>query len=256
MNHLEVTLTAGCPMMCSYCPQSNYISNYKVKNKTDKKNMSLEDYKTILANVDFKVNDIHFTGFTEPITNPEWYEILKHTKDSGYKMSLNTTLFGATSEDIDKMIGLDVVINIHVTDSKQIVPDEIYREFAQKYKRKFKFDTFTDAAVEKIPDDLKDKVFRHQPQSRADNLDMDHHVFKCAVSCTGNRFFSNVVVPNGDVAVCCSDFSLDHILGNLLEEKLIDIHTGEKMKEFRKKMTEGDPEFICNHCFYAKPAGK
>ena len=28
-NHIEVTLTSACPMMCSYCPQGNYIKGYK-----------------------------------------------------------------------------------------------------------------------------------------------------------------------------------------------------------------------------------
>jgi len=30
-----------------------------------------------------------------------------------------------------------------------------------------------------------------------------------------DRIFRNVLLPNGDVVLCCMDYGLDHILGNL-----------------------------------------
>jgi radical SAM protein with 4Fe4S-binding SPASM domain len=66
------------------------------------------------------------------------------------------------------------------------------------------------------------------------------------------RQYSNVVLPNGDVSVCCSDFGLKHILGNLLTTKLSDIHKSEKMKDFNRKMDDGDENFICNRCSYSR----
>jgi len=141
--HIEITLTSGCPMMCSYCPQGNYIKAYKASNQTDKKKMTLEDYKIILKNIGRTVRDIHFTGFTEPLTNPEWYEIVKHTIECGHTASMNTILFGASSEDVDKLTGLKIPIRIHLTDSKQEVSQDILKEFSTKYYQEIKFDYFS-----------------------------------------------------------------------------------------------------------------
>ncbi len=251
MNHLEVTLTAGCPMMCSYCPQGNYIKGYKEKNTTDKKNMTLEDYKKILENVDRRVNDIHFTGFTEPILNKQWYEIVKHTIEKGYKTSLNTTLYSADSETIDKIVSLGIPVRIHLTDSKLEVPHDVYREFASKYKGSLQFDCFTSEGANKLPPEFSST--KHDIQSRGDNLDISHRVINGPVRCASNRQYSNVVLPNGDVSVCCSDFGLKHIMGNLLVQKLIDIHRSQEMNNFNRKMLEGDASFICNNCVYASP---
>jgi len=254
--HIEITLTSGCPMMCSYCPQGNYIKAYKASNQTDKKKMTLEDYKIILKNIGRTVRDIHFTGFTEPLTNPEWYEIVKHTIECGHTASMNTILFGASSEDVDKLTGLKIPIRIHLTDSKQEVSQDILKEFSTKYYQEIKFDYFSAKGKSLIPEDERGAY--HEAHSRGGNLEEDDSPVKTysingPVICKNNRYYSNVVLPNGDVSVCCSDFGLDHILGNLLREKLSDIHSSQKIKDFIEKMSEGDENFICNKCFYAKP---
>ena len=253
-NHIEVTLTSACPMMCSYCPQGNYIKGYKSL-KTSGKDMSLEDYKIILSNINI-IGYVAFTGFTEPIRNKNWYEIVKHTIDEGYRTIINTTLFKASDEDIDKMTSLDIPINIHVTDSKQEVPIETYRNFIDKYKGEHRFSYFSRKGMERAQQ-LRVMSGRGRVHDRGGNVAPDKApkppVIKGPVACTTRRQYSNVVIPNGDVSVCCSDFGLEHILGNLLTQKLSEIHNSENMKDFNNKMLEGDEDFICNKCWYATP---
>jgi len=252
-NHLEVTLTAGCPMMCSYCPQTNYIKGYKATNTTSKKNMSLEDYKVILKNVDHRINHVFFTGFTEALAHPEWDQFVEHTKSQGYKTTFNTTLYGATKEKIDRMVDLDVDVEIHLTDSRIDIPEGMIEYFAEKYKRSNAiFNFFTEKGRNLLP--IKGDHRAIAAHSRGDNLEhIPRRVISAPVRCNSNRFFSNVVIPNGDVSVCCSDFSLKHIMGNLLTQTLKEIHNGEPMRNFFKKMGEGDTSFICNNCDYAYP---
>ena len=254
MSHIEITLSDSCAVMCTYCPQSNYIKGYKDLN-TDKKNMSIEDYKIILGNIDLVLEGIAFTGFTEPLLNKEWYEIIKHTIDSGWITVLNTTLFKVTSEDVDRMVGLDIPIEIHFTDSKLKFKEKIYKEFASKYKGELRFHYYKEKGKSLIPVGLGGS--KGTLQDRGGNLDKDQApqttVRKGPVVCTTMRQYSNVVLPNGDVSVCCSDFGLKHILGNLLTTKLLDIHKSEKMKDFNRKMDEGDENFICNRCSYSRP---
>lgn len=256
-NHLEVTLTAGCPMMCSYCPQTNFIKGFKALNTAKRNFMSFDDYQVILANVDHHVPHVYFTGFTEPIGHKEWYKFVEYTKQQNYKVTFNTTFYSATKETIDTLIDLDVDVEVHITDSKIEIPEEIYVYFAEKYKKRSMpiFNVFTQKGVSRIPQNIQ--AFGHRPNSRADNLDhIPRAVYDVPVRCQENRFFSNVVMPNGDVSVCCSDFSVKHILGNLLTTKLKDIHKSEAIKQFLRKMNEGDPTFICNNCHYASPVTK
>lgn len=250
-NHLEVTLTAGCPMMCSYCPQGNYIRGYKATNNTSKKLMSIEDYKIILSNVDRRITHIFFTGFTEALAHPEWDKFVEHTKEQNYKITFNTTLYGATFEKIDRLIELDVDVEIHLTDSNIDISEEMILYFAKKYRRgEPVFNFFTEKGKNLLPKQLRGHM--HHAHSRGDNLEhIPRTVIKGPVRCHTNRYFSNVVVPNGDVSVCCSDFSLKHIMGNLLTQKLKDIHRSQPMKAFLKQMREGDESFICNNCDYA-----
>jgi len=258
-SHLEVTLTAGCPMMCSYCPQDNYIKGYKSINQTSKKLMSLEDYKIILNNVDYRVKQIHFTGFTESLAHPQWDSFIEHTRAKNYKAVVNTTLYNATFEKIDRLIDLDIMVRIHLTDSNINVSKDMIAYFISKYKRKADFKYFTEKGQSLLPEetDIKRKHARargRRPQSRGGNLKhIPSKIIKGPVRCRRNSFYrGNVVIPNGDVAVCCSDFSLKYILGNLLNQKLIDIHKSEPIKNFFNKMKSGDEKFICNNCVFAE----
>ena len=254
-NHVEMTLTSACPMMCSYCPQSNYIKSYKSL-KPSGKDMSFEDYKIILKNIDI-IGYIAFTGFTEPIRNKNWYEMIKYTIDEGYRAVLNTTLFKATSQDIDKMVSLEIPINIHITDSKQDIPIETYEEFIKKYKGRISINYFSEKGHDTAKK-LSSSAYKPRLHDRGGNVSSDNapqtQVIKGPVTCSTKRQYSNVVVPNGDVSVCCSDFGLEHVLGNLLTTKLSEIHKSKKMQKFNNKMLEGDEEFICNKCWYADKA--
>tara|TARA_Y100001973_G_scaffold102270_1_gene166976 strand:- start:2176 stop:3051 length:876 start_codon:yes stop_codon:yes gene_type:complete len=253
-NHIEMTLTSACPMMCSYCPQSSFIRGYKSL-KTGGEDMTLENYKAILSNVDV-IGYVAFTGFTEPLRNKDWFDIVSHTINEGYRTIINTTLFKVSSEDIDKLVSLDIPISIHITDSKQEFPIKTYEEFIRKYKGEIRLNYFSRKGYD-IAQKLNAPSHGGRVHDRGGNVPPDKApktpLIKGPVACTTKRQYSNVVVPNGDVSVCCSDFGLEHILGNLLTTKLSEIHKSLKMKNFNNKMKEGNEDFICNKCWYATP---
>ena len=63
-----------------------------------------------------------------------------------------------------------------------------------------------------------------------------------------------VVLPNGDVTLCCNDFSLQEVLGNIGEQKYEDILRGEKYLSVRRRMMclEKDNDIICRRCYAAR----
>lgn len=57
--HVEFTLTGSCPVMCTYCPQFEFITAYS---RQSVQTTSLNDFWNMLSNVSVKVchNKIHF----------------------------------------------------------------------------------------------------------------------------------------------------------------------------------------------------
>ena len=59
-----------------------------------------------------------------------------------------------------------------------------------------------------------------------------------------------VVLPTGEVTVCCNDLNGQGIIGNLREESLYQIYSGEKRMRYIKLLKEGrkDELELCREC--------
>jgi radical SAM protein with 4Fe4S-binding SPASM domain len=72
-----------------------------------------------------------------------------------------------------------------------------------------------------------------------------------ALTCRSTPFYDrNVLLPNGDVVLCCMDYNLKHVIGNLLTQSYAEIFAGEKLAEI-VKMNEAvgfDKCSICKSC--------
>ena len=112
--------------------------------------------------------------------------------------------------------------------------------------------------VDKIP-------FQFKAISRASNLDDDGVKRKAPtmtnyeggvgmktgkIICKSNSLHNNVLIPNGDVHLCCMDYGLEAKVGNLLENDYDYLHNGEEMKYITDRMTDDSLEgdIICRRC--------
>jgi hypothetical protein len=64
------------------------------------------------------------------------------------------------------------------------------------------------------------------------------------------NFDHPICLPNGDVVVCCQDFGLDHVLGNLVRQSWADIAGGPAVVRLRELMKSG--ECLCRRCEYSE----
>jgi hypothetical protein len=77
-----------------------------------------------------------------------------------------------------------------------------------------------------------------------------------AVTCSFTPFYDqNVCLPNGDVVLCCMDYSMQHKIGNLLEQEYYEMYASGGLARL---MSENmDPTFsrksLCKTCDRAKP---
>jgi len=113
-----------------------------------------------------------------------------------------------------------------------------------------------------IFDDICDKAFIEdtQPQYKQVAYTEIKHDFKTDVR--GNKllkvdvctqpFLSLYVLHNGDVCVCCVDYSGKIVFGNIKDRSLFDIWNGQALKNFRMMQLQRkrDFHFECGKCDY------
>lgn len=177
MRHLEITTFLPCPNMCSYCPQGKLMNIYR-----GEKVLRLENFEKMLKNVPKDVQ-IHFSGFGEAFVNKDGHEMVKRAYEEGYEVHVYTTTVGLKVEELE---GIN------------------FGEFHVHDIGKAKHVPYADI-VEKIDN----------PISRGGNL-WDIEEKQQPLTCTRSATFEqNVMLPNGDVYLCCMDWSLKHRLGNI-----------------------------------------
>jgi hypothetical protein len=278
MPSLEFTLMVGCPLKCTFCPQDTLRGLYGKNTKY----FSLDDFKTVLGKVPKHVR-IDFSGMAEPWANPDATAMLRHTLESGYNMAIYTTLYGM--EDGDAVIDL---IRSHVAQMEVIclhLPDSNGNMRGWKHSAVYeanllnfirfglsgvlpRFEVMTMDAGGKPHQDLGHlgiQLGAWVGHTRAGNVGsaevsgqaiLDMPVKHGAVTCSFTPFYDqNVCLPNGDVVLCCMDYSLKHKIGNLMEQGYYEMYASGGLAQLMADNM--DPTFsrksLCKTCDRAKP---
>jgi hypothetical protein len=190
---IEITTVFPCTVGCYYCPQDVLARAYR-----GDETLSLDTFKQILTNVPKDVL-IDFAGFAEPFLNPQCAEMIIHAYKQGYRLAMNSTLTGATDSDIERI---------------EHIP--------------FEFFHYHDVNLEGRIIPFEHVTGRVQtPNSRAGNLyaEVRHDYQGVCRRSIDHRV--NVMLPNGDVYLCCCDYGLKHKLGNLLMTNYNDLSRAE-----------------------------
>lgn len=280
MPSLEFTMMVGCPLKCTFCPQDGLRAQYG----RNAKYFSVENFKTVLGKVPKHVR-IDFSGMAEPWANPDATEMLRYALESGYTMAIYTTLYGMEAEDSAAAIDLIArhaaqmeVLCLHLPDRNGNMRGWRYSPLYEANLRSFitlgvsgvlpRFEVMTMDAQGKPHADLDHlgiQLGAWVGHTRAGNVGsdavsgqaiMDMPVKHGAVTCSFTPFYDqNVILPNGDVVLCCMDYSLQHKIGNLLEQEYYDMYSsGGLARLMRENM---DPNFsrasLCKTCDRARP---
>jgi radical SAM protein with 4Fe4S-binding SPASM domain len=285
--NIEITTYIGCPLACRYCPQDVLTSKYKGEGYTGKKEMSLEFFKETLAKIPKQVQ-ILFSGYVEPWTNQYCTEMILHTLEQGYRVSVFTTLQGLSAIDADRVLNefrkRDEQLNIicvHLPDKDMFmrgwkneepyfeVLDKFFTFFMEKGGLSARFQAMTmDKFGEPHPTivdryNLRVGGFRGWDRAgslRGEENKVDESVmtakvrntFKNGCGATPSTYYNHqVLLPNGDVQICCMDYGLKNKLGNLGElEKWEDIFSTPEYKRIEElsNTAEFTEELICKSC--------
>lgn len=258
MSKLEITTVIGCKNMCVYCPQNKILSNYKDKNRI----MSLDVFKKCIDKVSRNVLII-FVGMSEPFQNKECIDMIKYANEKGFIIKVFTTGVGMTKKDIDvlgkiNLSSFEVHLPSNIADTK-IKIDNHYLDIIKSIgKSNIKNKTYL--VYGKIDKRVKDALgFDVEDSSRlienrANNLGYAPVLkeLKGSIICNGSgkMLNENILLPNGDVVLCCMDYSLKHKLGNLLESSYEDLFKADNFSKMQGALEEGD--ILCRYCNCAR----
>lgn len=249
---LEITTNIakkGCVVDCVFCPQRILEKSYN----DDKRIMTLDEFKFFIDKVPREVR-ITFAGFTEPWLNKYATDMLLYANERGHPISAFTTGVGMSPEDVERLADVPFVGNpnggfcLHLPDQEQYAKHPInakYIKTIEKFKelqpriRNFytmcmsdnvheavryiyptaSVPTFWNRAGNLVGEaSLKPELDKLRGKWVSAPVSEDPRTCGCV-----EDLYHNVLLPNGAVSLCCMDYSLEYIIGNLNTQEYDDI---------------------------------
>lgn len=239
MEFTTVIPPKGCVVDCVFCPQQTLLKVYD-----GVKTLTLDNFKKIVDKIPQEVR-ITFAGFTEPWLNKSCTDMLLYAHDKGHPVSAFTTVVGMNKNDVERIKDIPFAgapnggFTIHLPDQERKAKHPITKKYIETIEYlaevKDQIKNFQVMSMGTVHEDVK-HAFPTAPQydmwSRAGNLtgeaalkpevnkytflSIDHGDKAMTCGCD-ERMYHNVCLPNGDIALCCMDYGLEHIVGNIFE---------------------------------------
>ena len=253
MGRLEITTHIGCPMQCVDCPQTLLKSKYNGKLMMD-----FNEYKSAIDKVPQNVR-IDFSGMCEPFVNPACADMILYAYEKGHPLALYTTLQGATEQDYEKLKNITYeVVTIHIPDCEQRSTFKITPEYLALLSKwpcnNYSCHGQIDQTV--IPYLQPNKGLITFMHDRAGNVEgrphmkLDNSLTIACCNC-GHLLNHNVLLPDGTVLMCCMDYGMTEIFGNLFTNTYEEIFNSVTAQNARKKMLY-QQDTICRQCTNAR----
>jgi len=264
---LEITTMATCRVRCGYCPQDLLIGAGKPKSMPGA--MSFETFRACIDGCTPDVT-INFSGFVEPFTNRACRQMVRYAHDKGHTINVFTTNRGLTVADVDAISNIPFEkFSVHLPEEELRMTIRVDEDYLRVLEH------ITKASISNIcfhshslnPDprikELLESTYAIgfiDLMDRAGNVDVGQEKqveINGPVFCSRSiGFTKGVLMPNGDVQLCCMDFGLKHRIGNLLDRPYAWVHSDQN-REYRALIAasmRGDKDLLCSHCYAALPA--
>jgi hypothetical protein len=236
--------------------------------------MSVDTFEKVLQKLpqDYR---IVFAGYTEPWANPLCNQFVKIALEKGFSISIYTTLYNVSLQQADELANLIDQYHQQVKHFWIHLPDRNNNMRGFKYSSEYdqvltrilsirntSIHTMTMDSKSQIHPDITSSVSPNPwyLHTRANNLNQDDikqqpvHLpprYEYIVECTRDpELKSNILLPNGDVMLCCMDYGLKHRLGNLLTSNLEEVLNGVERKKVIKLSNQlgYTDKLLCKSC--------
>ena len=259
MADLEITTVIGCKIRCAYCPQDKLVKAYAKRNNIYK--MTFDTFKQCLDKIPLHIH-IHFSGMAEPWLNPECTRMLLYAHEKGYEIAVYTTAVGMTPLDVEKIESIPFrIFSVHLPDKERYSKIEVSDNYLETIGAisKSKIQNLEHMTMGTLPSEvrrlLKKRISKTSMLSRAGNIEGKTNVptptkLKGPIRCRScsNLLNHNVLLPNGDVLLCCMDYGMQHILGNLILSDYTSLFNSKEFNRLQKGLNDDSLDVLCRHC--------
>jgi hypothetical protein len=283
MPTLEITTKIGCGLACTLCPQDSLVKAY---GNTSKRLLDFDTFKLVINKLPHHVR-IDFSGFSEPFENPDCIQFLEYANGRKNPLAVYTTLVGLKSQDLG--ILKQMLINDRFEEFVIHLPDNYgnmrgwklsdeYVDILVELLRSPRVTCMTMSDQGQISESLLKTLARHRyfsrikkklPKSsfvgmrRAGNLRVSSNLecqslepevkWNTAVSCSMTPFYDhNVLLPDGRVVLCCMDYGMKHVVGNLIDQDYYDLFGSQVSTNIRSANMQTSSGLkdscICTQC--------
>jgi hypothetical protein len=266
---MEITTVVGCRVNCRFCPQKELVGKYFATSDTSQ--LDLANFARLLEKLPVEVN-IHFSGLSEPWLNPECTNMLLHAARRGHLISVYSTLVGMTAADFERIraVQFDYFVT-HLPDAEGNSPIPLHPAYLALLERVFDADLCVRSERQiSCHGPLRTEVAAllrgrfpvfNTMIDRAGNLKEGLSVpcrlsGRIACSRAGRQINRNVLLPDGRVLLCCMDYGLQHVLGNLWECTYDRLLHGVEATRVRSAMDDESLPLLCRQCIAAVCFGR
>lgn len=266
---IEFSLFVKCPVNCSYCPHDSL--NQASKNKF----IDLEKFKNYLDKIPKEVG-IVFAGFCEPLLYKDFDKAVLYAHSQGYRLFVATTLPEKFTNNLNVFFNEELWEgrSIHIRDEymKYIKNSEEYYKNVDRFLRQMHFNKNEkrDMRFSFLGDRIDNKILLLLKKYNLMHLLSRVHPFQRIESpieysepeksnfltgkiyCSKGFYRKQMVVPGGDVVICCMDVEKKHVLGNLETHSYKEIYSNNEYKKILRGFNDEKENTICRKCVYAK----
>lgn len=254
---IQFNTIIGCPNNCSYCPQKTVTRNYKKLSK--QKIMTMDTFITCYKKLPGGI-EIAFGGYSEPFLNPDCSNMILYANQHNSPIQVNTTLVGLTTDDVDRIKDVDFSsFLVHLPNKKDFFMEkkkliDVLIYVCKGIHKNLGFVYFNDIDQD-ILKTIKD--FGYEPivgtiNSRCGKLYGSQHILGYGF-CEMHYMKWHVILPDGSVSLCCMDFGLHHILGNLLFDDFSDLYKKKEWLRLKHDQKTYDSDILCRDCEFFVP---
>ena len=267
VQHLEITTMVGCKVACVYCPQDKISHRYFGADRM----MKFDDFKVYIEKVPRRVV-VHFTGFAEPFLNPRCTDMIEYAAHRGHPIYISTTLAGMTREDISRLSKLRYyqfqihlpsagkLMNLAINDEyfsllSELVAAGIITDFhfhgnevhplVGAWLRQHALD-FNEIYILDRAGNLNNEKVKAKTSKPVTTASKSSGKLRC------DRIYQNVLLPNGDVVLCCMDWSAEYVLGNLNRDRFEDLYRSETFRRVLHGLKNPEVDLLCRTCEFAQ----
>ena len=241
---LEITTRLGCVIPCELCPQHKLAKAY-----VGESFLRFEPFKTYIDKVPDWVQ-IDFSGFSEPWLNSYCTDMVEYAAKH-HDIYIYTTLVGMKYDDAGRIARIRPKhLGIHIRDAEDRSPIRDANLLLAETLRPNEYIAHGHPHPSVVPYLLEGvPVSNCRLNSRAGSLWTPGHR-QGALRCSSTRRYRhNVLLPNGDVVLCCMDYGLEHRLGNLLRDSYEYLFApGGEYRRVQCLAAVNDSPLLCRDC--------